>query len=88
MSLARMFPDYRRPRERWQEARCPHTDTGICIAKCEAALPDRSVDFDAFLGVNAQMNRRVRDDVVLPTPFENRSHCVLRRAIPRVLRAC
>jgi hypothetical protein len=63
MSLARMFPDYRRPRERWQEARCPHTDTGICIAKCEAALPDRSVDFDAFLGVNAQMNRRVRDDV-------------------------
>jgi hypothetical protein len=57
MSLARMFPDYRRPRERWQEARCPHTDTGICIAKCEAALPDPSVDFDAFLGVNAQMNR-------------------------------
>jgi hypothetical protein len=88
MSLARMFPDYRRPRERWQEARCPHTDTGICIAKCEAALPDRSVDFDAFLGVNAQMNRRVRDDVVLPTPFENRSHCVLLRAIPRVLCAC
>jgi len=46
--------------------------------------PFRSVDPGAFFGVNAQLKRRVGDDVVFPTPFENRPHCVLRRAVPRV----
>jgi hypothetical protein len=45
-------------------------------------------DLDAFLGVNAQLNRRMGDDVGFSTPFENRFHCILRRAIPSVLRAC
>jgi hypothetical protein len=45
-----------------------------------------SVDLDAFLGVNAQLKRGVGDDVVFPTPFENRLHCVLGRAVPASLR--
>lgn len=24
-------------RERWQEAKCPHTLSGICVANCEPA---------------------------------------------------
>jgi hypothetical protein len=49
-------------------------------------MPYRSVDLDAFLSVNAHLNRRVGDDVVIPMPFENRLHSVLRRAVPRVSR--
>ncbi|MET4238586.1 hypothetical protein [Bradyrhizobium sp. RT10b] len=36
-SLGRMFAGLRKAREPWQEAPCPHTNGGICLAKCEEA---------------------------------------------------
>ena len=30
-------PGVRLLREKWQEARCPHTPNGVCLANCAAA---------------------------------------------------
>jgi hypothetical protein len=60
------------------------TDPGDFQDRCSCSIV--LVDLDAFLGVNAQLKGRVRNDVVVSTPFENRLHCVLRRAVPRVSR--
>src|SRR5712671_7194436 len=45
--------------------------TEVAVKMQEAGvMPLRSADLNAFLSVNAQLNCRVRDDVVLATPFE------------------